>query len=295
MDFGRLITAMVTPFDGELRIDWNQTEKLINDLIVNQHNEAIVVAGTTGESPTLTDEEKEQLFRFAVEKAAGRCKVIAGTGANDTAHSIHLTKVAEKAGVDGVLLVAPYYNRPSDEGLYRHFRAIAESTSLPIMLYNIPSRTGVNMSPELTLRLAEIPNIVATKESSGDLDQMSLIAANAPDGFRLYSGDDSLTLPLLSVGGYGIVSVAAHVVGKPMREMIDAFVGGEVTRAAQLHGKLMPVFKGLFFCPHRVPNPAPVKHALKLHGLDVGGLRLPMVEVTEAEGKFIANLFATKS
>lgn len=291
VSFGRIITAMVTPFDSEFRIDWQQTEQLIEYLIEEQKNDGLVISGTTGESPTLTDEEKIELFRFAVRQARGRCRIIAGTGSYDTSHSIHLTKQAEQAGVDGILLVAPYYNRPSQEGLFRHFEAIALATKLPIMLYNIPGRTGVNITAETTIRLAQIPNIVATKDCS-TLDQMSQIAANTPDDFRLYSGDDSMTLPILSIGGHGVVSVASHLIGTDIRAMVESYVAGDVKRAASLHAQLYPVFKGLFECPNPVPNPVAVKYALNLRGIRVGGVRLPLVPPTEAESQFIRSLFS---
>lgn len=289
MEFGRLITAMVTPFDMDGGIDWNTTARVIDYLIEEQQSDSIVVAGTTGESPTLSDEEKLELFRFAVKQAAGRCKIIAGTGSNNTAHSIHLTKEAEACGVDGVLLVAPYYNRPNQEGLYRHFKAIAESTKLPVILYNVESRTAVNISVDTTLRLAQIDNIVATKDCAS-IDQLTQIVSGAPEGFKVYSGDDSATLPALTVGGYGIVSVASHIVGKEMKRLIEAYVGGDVQEATRLNGKLFPVFKGLFHCPHPVPNPVAVKYALGLKGIPVGGVRLPLVTVTESEAAFIRNL-----
>lgn len=290
MDFGRLISAIVTPFDERLQVDAAAFNRLVDYLIEEQRHDSIVVSGTTGESPTLTDEEKLELFAAGVKQAAGRCRIIAGTGSNDTAHSIHLTQAAEKTGVDGILLVAPYYNRPSEEGLYRHFKAVAESTSLPIMIYNIPARTGIQLSAELTIRLSQIPNIVASKESHSDFDSLTRLIAGASPGFRVYSGDDSLTLPMMSVGAHGIVSVASHIVGSRMKDMIESFVRGDVPGAAQIHGELFPVFHGLFNCPHRVPSPAPVKHALQLRGFDVGGLRLPLVPVTEEEGRFIAAL-----
>lgn len=289
MSFGRLITAMVTPFDEQLNIDWDTTAKIIDYLIEEQKSDSLVVSGTTGESPTLSDEEKLELFRFAVKHAAGRCKIIAGTGSNETAHSVQLTKKAEEAGVDGILLVAPYYNKPSQEGIYQHFRTIAEATSLPVILYNVPSRTVVSMSAETTLRLAKIPNIVATKECAS-LEQMTEIVAGAPEGFALYSGDDGVTLPTMAVGGYGIVSVASHIVGARMKEMIEAYLDGRVKEAAALNAELYPVFKGLFNCPHPVPNPVAVKHALALRGLPVGGVRLPLVPVNEAEAKFLQTL-----
>jgi 4-hydroxy-tetrahydrodipicolinate synthase len=290
VDFGRLVTAMVTPFDSALRIDWDQTARLIDYVIEDQQSDSIVVAGTTGESPTLTDEEKLDLFRFAVKQAKGRAKIIAGTGSNDTMHSIHLSKEAERVGVDGIMLVSPYYSRTSQEGLLAHFRAIAEQLTLPIMIYNIPSRTGVNIEGKTMLELAENPNIVAVKESSGDLDQMSAIIAGAPSSLRLYSGDDSLTLPVLAIGGYGIVSVTSHLVGRQMKAMIEAFVEGRTQEAAQQHLALLPMFKGMFFCPHRVPNPVPVKYAMKHKGIHCGPVRLPLIAVTNEEAAFIDNL-----
>ncbi|OUM88132.1 4-hydroxy-tetrahydrodipicolinate synthase, partial [Caldibacillus debilis] len=198
--FGRISTAMVTPFDAKGYIDFQKTTYLVEYLI--QHgSDSLVVAGTTGESPTLTKEEKIALFKHVVKVVNGRVPVIAGTGSNNTKESVELTKKAEEIGVDGILLVVPYYNKPNQEGIYQHFRAIAEATSLPVMLYNIPGRSGVNMLPETVIRLAEIPNVRAVKEAGGDLNQMSEIIANTPDDFALYSGDDSLTLPVLSIGG----------------------------------------------------------------------------------------------
>jgi 4-hydroxy-tetrahydrodipicolinate synthase len=291
VDFGRVITAMVTPFDEELQVDWSQAKRLIDYLIEEQQSDSLVICGTTGESPTLTEEEKLGLFKLAVEQAQGRCKIIAGTGSYDTAHTIHLTQSAEKIGVDGVLLVAPYYNRPSQDGIYEHFKAAAQATKLPVMLYNIPSRTGITVSASTTLKLAELPNVVATKEAHSDFDLISELTGKAPDGFKVYSGDDILTLPMLSVGAYGIVSVASHVIGKEMQQMVRSFVGGEVQKAVEWHARLRPIFNGLFNCPHRVPNPVPVKYALGLHGVPVGGVRLPLVPANEEEGRFITALF----
>ncbi|GAA0395081.1 4-hydroxy-tetrahydrodipicolinate synthase [Paenibacillus motobuensis] len=285
MDFGRLITAMVTPFDKQNRIHWGETARLIDYLIEEQKSDSLVVCGTTGESPTLTDEEKLELFRFTVGHVAGRCKVIAGTGSNNTAHTIELSKEAEKLGVDGLLLVAPYYNKPSQEGLYQHFSVIANSVSLPAVLYNIPGRTGISISAETTLRLAQIPNIVATKECA-PLDQVAEIASAAPAGFKVYSGDDAAALPAMAVGAYGVVSVASHIVGGPMKEMITSFLAGQVDEAAKLHQRLLPVFKGLFECP----NPVAVKYALSQRGYSVGSVRLPLIPPTEAEAECIRGL-----
>lgn len=292
-NFGRFITAMVTPFDDQLQVNWEQLPQLVDYLIEEQKSDTLVVCGTTGESPTLTDAEKKRLFETVVALAKGKAKVIAGTGTYDTAHSLHLTQIAEAAGVDGLLLVSPYYNRPSQEGLYRHFKAVAESTKLPIMLYNIPSRCGINIEVETTLRLTrEFPNIVASKEAHGDMDHITSLVARAPEHFYVYCGDDSWTLPFLSTGAYGVVSVAGHVVGAHIKSMIEAYVNGKPAEALKLHQSLYPLFRGMFNCPHRVPNPAPVKHALNLKGLNVGGLRLPMVAVNEAEGQFIEDLLS---
>jgi 4-hydroxy-tetrahydrodipicolinate synthase len=286
MDFGRLVTAMVTPFNESLQVNWAQVETLIDYLIEVQMSDSIVVCGTTGESPTLSEEEKMKLFETAVRQAKGRCKIIAGTGSYDTAHTIKSTKEAERLGVDGVLLVAPYYNRPSQEGLYQHFKAVAEATKLPIMLYNVPHRTGIFVSHETITRLAQIPNIVASKEAHADLDHMTQIMTHVSPDFKVYSGDDSLTLPVMAIGGYGIVSVASHIIGVEMKQLIQYYLNGENAKASQLHAELFPVFKGLF----RVPSPAPVKHALALKGINVGGVRLPLVKVTEEEGLFVQSL-----
>lgn len=291
MEFGTLITAMVTPFDEQLQINWPQVEKLIDYLIEEQGNDSLVISGTTGESPTLSDEEKIRLFEVAVRHAAGRCKIIAGTGSNDTEHSIHLTRLAEKAGVDGILLVNPYYSRPSQEAVYQHSKAIAESTTLPVMLYNVPARTGFYMEPETTIRLAEIDNIVCTKEAHNNLEDITTIIQSTPDTFKVYCGEDSYTLPYLAIGAHGVVSVAAHVIGKEMKEMMTAYQNGDTKSAAKQHGKLMPIFTGMFFCPHRVPSPAPVKYALSLKGLDVGSLRRPLLPATEDEKRYIGSLF----
>ena len=276
--FGHVITAMATPFDGEERLDYKRAAELARWL-VDHGSESLVVAGTTGESPTLSDEEKVELFRTVKQAVGGRAKVIAGTGTYDTAHSIHLSKQAEKAGADGLLLVNPYYNRPSQDGLYAHFRKVAESTSLPVVLYNIPGRTGVNCLPETVARLAEVPTIVAIKEATGSLDQASDVRQRTPPEFLIYSGDDSLTLPMLAVGGYGVVSVASHLVGTQIGQMIRAFFGGDVRTALQVHLKLWSLFKVLFI----TTNPVPLKAALRLAGFDVGTPRLPLVEATPKE------------
>ena len=278
MNFGQILTAMVTPFDQNGDIDFNATKNLINYLISNG-TDGLVVSGTTGESPTLTTEEKVELFKYVVEVVDGRVPVIAGTGSNSTRASINLTNLAEKTGVDGIMLVVPYYNKPSQEGLYQHFKAIAESTSLPIILYNIPGRSVVNMSVETVVRLATIPNIVCIKEASGNLDAMAEIIRRTPEDFSLYSGDDGLTLPVLSIGGIGVISVASHIIGNEMQTMISNFKNGNLQEAAQAHRSLLPIIKALF----TAPSPSPVKAALNLNGIPVGGLRLPMVPLNDEE------------
>ncbi|GKV56463.1 4-hydroxy-tetrahydrodipicolinate synthase [Sporosarcina sp. NCCP-2222] len=272
MNFGRIVTAMVTPFDEQGEIDFQATQNLINYLISNG-TEALVVSGTTGESPTLTNKEKAKLFKFTVNVVNGRVPVIAGTGTNNTKESMEMTLLAENAGVDGIMLVTPYYNKPCQEGLYQHFKAIAEITTLPIMLYNIPGRSVVNMSVETVIRLSKIRNIVAIKEASGDLDTMAEIIDRTPKSFALYSGDDGLTLPVLSIGGAGVVSVASHVVGNDMQTMIAHFQRGDFDQAAREHRRLLPIMRALF----AAPNPSAVKAALNLKGIPVGGVRLPMI------------------
>ncbi|WP_339170275.1 4-hydroxy-tetrahydrodipicolinate synthase [Anoxybacillus sp. FSL W8-1294] len=278
VQFGQIATAMVTPFDNKGNIDFAKTTQLVNYLIENG-TDSLVVAGTTGESPTLTTEEKLALFRHVVDVVDGRVPVIAGTGSNNTRASIELTKKAEQIGVDAVMIVAPYYNKPNQEGIYQHYKAIAESTSLPVMVYNIPGRAVVNISVETIVRLSEIPNIVAVKDASGNLDAMTEIIAKTRDDFMLYSGDDGLTLPVLAIGGKGVVSVASHIIGNEMKEMIEAFMSGDNKKAATIHQKLLPIMKALF----AAPSPVPVKTALQLKGLDVGSVRLPLVPLTEQE------------
>lgn len=290
MNFGQVLTAMVTPFDQHGEIDYNATRTLVNYLITNG-TDGLVVAGTTGESPTLTTEEKIALFKFVVEVSAGRVPVIAGTGSNNTRASISLTKQAEEAGVDGIMLVTPYYNKPSQEGLFQHFKDIAEATSLPVMLYNIPGRSVVNMSVETIVRLSEISNIVTVKEASGNLDAMAEIISRTPDDFTLYSGDDGLTLPVLAIGGAGVVSVASHIIGNEMQEMITQFKNGRVQEAAASHRSLLPIMKALF----AAPNPTPVKAALNMQGVQVGDVRLPMVPLNEEEKSALINSLPAKA
>ncbi|MDR4218021.1 4-hydroxy-tetrahydrodipicolinate synthase [Priestia megaterium] len=288
IDFGKVSTAMVTPFDHKGNIDFEKTTQLINYLISNG-SDALVIAGTTGESPTLSTEEKLALFRHSVKVVDGRVPVVAGTGSNNTYASIELTKKAEEIGVDAIMIVAPYYNKPNQEGLYQHFKTIAESTELPVMLYNIPGRSVINMSVDTIVRLAELPNVVALKDASGDLDAMTAIIAQTSDDFALYSGDDGLTLPVLAIGGTGIISVASHVIGNEMQEMVKLYESGNPKEAAKIHQRIVPVMKSLF----AAPSPTPVKTALQLKGLDVGSVRLPLVPLTEEERQTLVSTLNT--
>ncbi|UJW57905.1 4-hydroxy-tetrahydrodipicolinate synthase [Bacillus sp. A116_S68] len=282
MNFGHILTAMVTPFDHEGNIDYQATKDLINHLLSNG-SDGIVIAGTTGESPTLSIREKAELYKFAVETVSGKATVIAGTGTNSTRAAIELTKLAEEAGVDGVMLATPYYNKPNQEGMYLHFKAIAESTSLPVMLYNVPGRSVVNLLPETIIRLSDISNIVSIKEASGNLDAMTEIIAKTPESFSLYSGDDSLTLPVMAIGGNGVVSVASHIVGNEMKAMITAYENGDTIYAQTLHRELVPIMNVMF----SAPSPAPVKAALEMSGVNVGSVRLPMVPLTPDESQLV--------
>ncbi len=274
IDLGRVITAMVTPFDKEGNVHYAEVEKLAAYLAANG-SDGIVVCGTTGESPTLSWDEEYQLFQVVKAAVAGKAKVIAGTGSNSTSEAIEATQKAAKLGVDASLQVVPYYNKPPQIGLYQHFAAIASACDLPMMIYNIPGRTGQSLEPETIAKLALLDRIVAIKESSGNLDLVSQIRSLTPPEFAIYSGDDSLTLPILTVGGVGVVSVASHLVGNKIQEMIRAFESGQNQSATELHIEMLPLFKGLFFAP----NPMPIKAALKLQGWEVGGLRLPMCEL----------------
>jgi 4-hydroxy-tetrahydrodipicolinate synthase len=276
---------MVTPFDQNGEIDFEATKTLVNHLIENG-SDGLVIAGTTGESPTLTTDEKVELFKFVVNVVKGRVPVIAGTGSNNTKASISLTRLAEDAGVDGIMLVTPYYNKPSQEGMYQHFKAIAEATSLPIMLYNIPGRSVVNMSVGTIVRLSKIDNIVCIKEASGDLDAMAQIISETASDFTLYSGDDGLTVPVLAIGGAGIVSVASHIIGNEMQDMINSFKNGDIVKASTLHRNLLPLMKALF----AAPNPTPVKAALNMSGINIGGVRLPMVALNVEETRALQSV-----
>lgn len=276
--FGKVLTAMVTPFKKDMSVDYAGAEKLAVYLAENG-SDGLVIHGTTGESPTLTHEEEYELYGV-VKKAVGKkARVVAGTGSNSTATTIKSTKKAEEIGIDGAMIVVPYYNKPSQEGLYQHFKAVADNTSIPLIIYNIPGRCGINMSPDTVARLSKIKNYVGIKEASGNLDQVSAIRAKTSKEFKIWSGDDSLTLPILSVGGEGVISVASHLVGKEISKMVNSFHSGDVQEALKLHIKLLPLFKVLFI----TTNPVPVKAALELAGIKVGGTRLPLASISSEE------------
>ncbi len=273
---GRLLTAMVTPFAENGAVDYGQAKKLALALL-GSGSEGVVVVGTTGESPTTTHEEDYRLFS-EIKKAVGdRGAVIAGTGSNSTAEALEATKAAEKIGVDACLLVVPYYNKPSQEGLYQHFKTIAQSTSLPCILYNVPSRTVTSLSVDTVVRLSQIDNIIGLKEASGNMEQVSNIISNARKGFLVWSGNDTDTLSIMALGGYGVISVASHLVGKQIKEMIDKVVSGKIGEAAAIHRHLLPLVNALFI----VSNPVPLKYALNQIGFNVGKPRLPLVEPDE--------------
>lgn len=278
-DAGEVITAMVTPMNEKREIDYEKVEMLAYQL-VNTGSDAVLVTGTTGESPTLTHEEEIEILCSARRAIANKGKLIMGTGSNSTETAVMMAKKAEKEGADAILTVVPYYNKPSQSGLIEHFSAVAEAVELPIILYNIPSRTGVNMSVETVKTLArKYQNIVAVKQSFGDMDMITDLKMSCPHDFAVYSGDDSLTLPMLSLGAHGVISVASHLFGKEIKSMIRNFKTGDVMTAKNMHQKLYPIFKKLFMAP----NPVPVKAALAYKGLIEDYVRRPLVELTKTE------------
>lgn len=279
MDFGRIGTAMITPFKKDGTINYPELERIIDHLIENG-TDSIIACGTTSENPTMSTEEKIEVVRFTVEKVAGRIPVIAGTGDNETAYSIMMTHKAEENGANGIMLVTPYYNKPNQRGMYAHFKTIAKETKLPVMLYNVPGRTGANILAETTIAISkDVPNITCIKEASGNLDQMGDIIENVDSDFHVYSGDDGLTLPLLAIGGRGIISVASHVVGKDMQQMVRAFEEGRHQEAAKIHRALLPLVRALF----AQPNPSPIKYAMTKLGFDTLDVRMPMMEMLPEE------------
>jgi len=282
-EIGRLLTAMVTPFDDQGEVDYAQACRLAQALL-DSGSDGVVVSGTTGEAPTLTHEEKLRLFAEVKQAVDGRGVVIAGTGTYSTAESIELSKEAAQRGVDGLLLTVPYYNRPPQEGLYRHFEAIARATSLPCIMYNIPGRTGTNMTAETTLRLSRVPNIVGVKEASGNLDQIARIVDGAGEEFRVWSGNDGDTLLILAVGGYGVICVLSHLTGLQMKQLIESYLAGRVDEAAKIHRRLLTLNNALMTL---ASNPIPIKYALNQIGFRAGPPRLPLLEPDEATGEKI--------
>ena len=274
---------MLTPFRADGSVALDEAKRVASFLVDNQKNDGLVVSGTTGESPTLSFDEKMALLEGTLEAIGDRAAVVFGAGTYDTAESIHLTHEAEKRGAHGIMLVNPYYSRPGQEGLYAHFSTIARETSLPVLLYNIQPRSAINLETPTLLRLAEIPNIVGVKEASGSIPQISEVCASVPDGFRVYSGDDGITLPILSLGGHGVVSVAGHVVGAEIKAMLDAFFDGDLSKSRRLHHRLTPIFKALF----SAPSPTPVKYALSRRGYDCESVRLPLVTLSDEQKKVV--------
>ena len=275
-EIGRLLTAMITPMTEDGEINYGQARKLAEGLIASG-NDGLVIGGTTGESPSMSDEEKLRLFAEVKEAVGPDAAIITGTTDNNHRKSVELTQEAEKLGVDGFLLTVPAYNKPQQEGLYLHFKAIAEATSLPCMLYNVPSRTSLNMDDSTTLRLAEIDNIIGVKEASSDPVQIAKIVDGAPDGFMVWSGNDDETFSVMCVGGYGIVSVAGNIMGDQIKTMMGLILEGELESAAAEHLRMLPIFKALFW----VTNPVPIKYAVNRAGFDAGPTRLPMAPPDE--------------
>ncbi|MEE9199294.1 MAG: 4-hydroxy-tetrahydrodipicolinate synthase [Dehalococcoidia bacterium] len=275
-ELGRLLTAMVTPFDERGEVDYQQAKRLASALL-DSGSDGVVVSGTTGESPTLTTEEKLRLWAEVKAELGDRGTVVAGAGTYSTAESMDMVQEAEKLGVDAIMLVVPYYNKPPQEGLYEHFKVIAGTTSLPCIIYNVPSRTVTDITDETVIKLSQIDNIVGIKEASGNFNQITKIISGAGEGFRVWSGNDGDTLPILALGGYGIISVASHLVGAQIKEMIHKFVEGDHAAAARIHSHLLPLVNTLF----KITSPIPLKYAMKMVGFDVGRTRLPLNEPDE--------------
>ncbi|AAZ54829.1 dihydrodipicolinate synthase [Thermobifida fusca YX] len=272
--FGQMLTAMITPMLDNGEVDYDGVARLATYLVDEQRNDGLIVNGTTGESATTSDEEKERILRTVIDAVGDRATIVAGAGSNDTRHSIELARTAERAGADGLLLVTPYYNRPPQEGLLRHFTAIADATGLPIMLYDIPGRTGTPIDSETLVRLAEHPRIVANKDAKDDLGASSWVMSRTDLAY--YSGSDMLNLPLLSIGAAGFVSVVGHVVGSELHDMIDAYRAGDVARALDIHRRLIPVYRGMF----RTQGVITTKAVLAMFGLPAGVVRAPLLDAS---------------
>lgn len=279
INIGEVVTAMVTPFNKDFEVDYQAIEKVANHLAENG-TDAILVAGTTGESPTLTHEEELEILKTVKNTVGNKVKIMMGAGSNCTKTAVETSAKMENTGADAILSVVPYYNKPSQKGLIEHFSQVAEAVDLPIVLYNIPGRTGINMAAETMAELAgKYRNIAAVKQSNADLDLVSEIAVKTPDDFLIYSGDDSLTLPMLSLGAHGVVSVASHIVGKEIKEMITMFKNGNVQKAKEIQLKTYPLFKAMFIAP----NPTPLKAAMQEAGIIEDTVRPPLVKLSEDE------------
>ena len=283
MEFGKYLSVIVTPFNPDNTINYDAILKVANYMI-DGGVEGLIIAATGGESATMSLEERIALTKFMKKEVGNRVPIIVGTGTNNTAASIETTKAIEAAGADAVLLVSPYYNKPNQEGLYQHFKAIAESTSLPVFLYNVPGRTGVSIAPDTIARLAQVPNIYGMKDASGNMDNLTTLLRTVPEHFKVYTGDDNLAVPALSIGVYGLISVCAQVAPAPIKEMMDAFRAGGLEKAAKMHRDLFPLLDVMFIAS----NPVPTKVALNLMGYDVGGVRLPLTMPSKSQAEKIA-------
>jgi len=277
-DFGEVMTAMITPFNKANEIDWKSLNDIMEYLVENG-TDSLLVAGTTGESPTLSDNEKIELFKFAKKKFGNNIPIIAGTGSNDTKHTIELSRAAQETGVDALLIVTPYYNKPTQIGLINHYLQIADAVDIPIIFYNVPSRTCCNVSSSTCLKLAEHKNIAGVKEASGDLKQIAEILRDCPEDFLVYSGNDGDTFPLVALGGYGVVSVASHIIGKEIKKMVGLIKENKLKEAAALHKKYLDIFHGIFI----TTSPIPIKKALNLMGIPAGNLRPPLCDMEPSE------------
>ena len=278
IDLGEVVTAMVTPFDKDYKINWKTTDKLIEHLL-ESGSDSLLLSGTTGESPTLTDEEKIDLFEFGRKKIKGNAKLIAGTGSNDTFHTIELSMKAEAAGADALLIVTPYYNKPTQSGLLRHFNAISEAVNIPIIVYNVPSRTCCNITADTCRKIAALKNIIGIKEASGDFKQISEILRDCPPDFKVYSGNDCDTFSIVALGGAGVISVASHLIGKEIKKIIGFIKDGKIKEAAELHKKYLEIFYGIFI----TTSPIPIKKALYLKNLSEKFVRPPLYDMEPAE------------
>ena len=282
---GRFLTAMVTPFKDNGEVDYEQAKKLALALLASG-NDGLVVAATTGEAPTLSWEEELRLFTEIKSVVSDDTTIVAYTGSNSTSEAVEATRGAEKIGVDACLSVVPYYNKPTQEGIYQHFKTIADSTSLPVIMYNIPGRVVVNMTPDTIARLSKIDNIVGVKEANGDMGHVAQVISSAAEGFKVWSGNDNDTFPIMTLGGYGVIGVVTHLVGKQVRKMMELVLDNNVQEAAKIHRHLVPLVNALFI----QPNPGPVKHALNQVGMQVGDPRLPLLPPDEKTGAAIMDV-----